>query len=192
MTARPVTYIRNRQRKQFNRANELNKDFLECYNKALDDPSLGYMGSIKKYWDIKHLELNYITAKNLRDHADCIKKKQVVLTAEGLNVTSRNSVDGVTYENIRTDLEITPESAKTIADNEIQSQEAPRDNMKEQLLILFNKNLESLKTKPLKLRHNATRTNKKLDEHVISTINDICGEALRSLSNIDYCDINYI
>ena len=115
------------------------------------------------------------------------------MTAEGLNnVTSKNSVDGVTYENFRTDKEITPESAKTIADNEIQSQEVPRDNMKEQLLSLFNKNLESLKSKPLELRHNATQINKKLHENVISTINDICREALESLSNIDYCDINNI
>ena len=29
MTSRPVTYIRNRQRKQFNWTNELNKDLLE-------------------------------------------------------------------------------------------------------------------------------------------------------------------
>ena len=108
------------------------------------------------------------------------------------NVTSTNYVDGVTCENIGTDKEITPESTKTIADKEIRSQETPRDNIKEQLILLFNKNLESLKSKPLELSHNTTRRNKKLDEKVISTINDICGEALQSLSNIDYWDINYI
>ena len=46
MTSRPVTYICNRQRKQFNWRNELNKDLLECYNKARDGPSIGYMGRI--------------------------------------------------------------------------------------------------------------------------------------------------
>ena len=193
MTSRPVTYIRNRQRKQFNWTNELNKDLLECYNKARDDPSMGYMSRIKRYWDIKHPELNQFTAKNLRGHADRIKKKQVVVTTESLNnVTSTNSVNGVTCENIGTDKEITPESTKTIANKEIQSEEIPRDNIKEQLVLLFNKNLESFKSKPLELRHNTTRINKKLDEKVISTINNICGEALQSLSNIDYWDINYI
>ena len=45
---------------------------------------------------IKHPELNHFTAKNLRDHADRIKKKQVVMTTESLNnVTSTNSVDEV-------------------------------------------------------------------------------------------------
>ena len=193
MTSRPVTYIRNRQRKQFNWTNKLNKDLLECYNKACDDSSMCYMDRIKRYWDIKHPELNQFTAKNLRDHADCIKKKQVVMTTESLNnVSSTNSVNGVTCENIGTDKEITPESTKTIADKEIRSEETPRDNIKEQLILLFNKNLESFKSKPLELRHNTTRINKKLDEKVISTINDICGEALQSLSNIDYWDINYI
>ena len=47
------------------------------------------------------------------------------MTTESLNiVTSTNSDDGVTYENIRTDKEITPESRKFITDNEIRSQEA--------------------------------------------------------------------
>ena len=48
-------------------------------------------------------------------------------------------------------------------------------------MSLFNKNLVSLKTKPLEQRHNTTRINKKLDKKVISTINDICREALQSL-----------
>ena len=122
-----------------------------------------------------------------------MQKRQVVMTTESLNnVTSTNSADAVTCENIRTDKEITPESIKTIADNEIRSQEAPRNNIKGQLLLMFNKNLESLKSKPLELCHSKTRINKKLDEKVISTINGICGEALQSLSNIDYWDINYI
>ena len=114
---------------------------------------MGYMSRIKRYWDIKHPELNQFTAKNLRDHADRIKKKQVVMTTESLNnVTSTNSVNGVTCENIGTDKEITPESTKTIADKEIRSEETPRENIKEQLILLFNKNLESLKSKPLELR----------------------------------------
>ena len=125
MTSRPVTYICNRQRKQFNWTNDLNKDLLECYKKkARDDPSMGYMGRIKRYWDIKHPELNHFTAKNLRDLADHIKKKQTVMTTESLNnVTSTNDVDGVTCENIGTDKEITPESTKIITDKEIRSQE---------------------------------------------------------------------
>ena len=80
------------------------------------------MGRIKRYWDIKHPELNYFTAKNLRDHADRFREKQVVMTTESLNnVTNTNSVDGVTCENIRTDKEIFPQSTKIIADNEIRS-----------------------------------------------------------------------
>ena len=59
-------------------------------------------------------------------------------------------------------------------------------------MFLFNKNLESLKTKPLELHYNTNRINKKLDEKVISTINDICGEAVKSLAHIDYWHVNYI
>ena len=83
------------------------------------------------------------------------------MTTESLNnVTSTNAIDHVTCENIRTDKEITPKSTKTIADNEILSQEAPRDNIKEQFTLLFNKNLELLKSKPLELCHNTTRIDK--------------------------------
>ena len=54
MISRPITYICNCQRKLFNWTNQLNKDLLECYNKARDDPSFGYMGRINRYWDVKH------------------------------------------------------------------------------------------------------------------------------------------
>ena len=44
------------------------------------------------------------------------------MTTESLNnVTSTNSVDDVTCENIRTDKEIFPQSTKITADNEIRS-----------------------------------------------------------------------
>ena len=76
------------------------------------------------------------------------------MTTESLNnVTSRNSVDGVTCENIGTDKEITPETIRR------RLEEAPWDNIIEQLMFLFNKNLESLKTKPLELHHNTNRIN---------------------------------
>ena len=107
------------------------------------------MGRIKRDWDIKHPELNYFTAKNPRDHADRIKKKISCPDNRKFNVTSTNTVKGVTCENIRIDEENAPESIKSIADNETRSQEAPRDTIKEQLMLLFNKDLESLKNKPL-------------------------------------------
>ena len=62
------------------------------------------------------------------------------MTTESLNnVASTNSVDGETCENIVTDKWITTETIKTITDNKIWSQEAPIDNIKEQLMLLFNK-----------------------------------------------------
>ena len=72
MTSRPSCKIYSQPSKK---AIQLNKDLLEFYNKARDDSSSGYMGRIKRDWDIKHPELNYFTAKNPRDHADRIKKK---------------------------------------------------------------------------------------------------------------------
>ena len=60
------------------------------------------------------------------------------MTTENLNnVTSSNSVDDVTCENIRTDKGITFQSTKIIADNEIRSQEAPRDKIKEHCYCLI-------------------------------------------------------
>ena len=65
------------------------------------------MGRINRYRDIKDPQLNYFIAENLRDHKDRIKQKQVVMTTEGLNiVTSTNSIDGVTCEDIRTGKEL--------------------------------------------------------------------------------------
>ena len=76
------------------------------------------------------------------------------MTTESLNnVTSRNSVDGVTCENIGTDKKITPETIRR------RLEEALWNNIVEQLMFLFNKNLESLKTKPLELHQNTNRIN---------------------------------
>ena len=41
-------------KKQFNWAYVLNKDLFDCYTKAREDPSKGYMKGLKNLWDTLH------------------------------------------------------------------------------------------------------------------------------------------
>ena len=44
---------------------------------AKSDSKIGYMNRMKKLWDEKHPELNFFSAKNLRDQASRVEKKRL-------------------------------------------------------------------------------------------------------------------
>lgn len=61
-TTKTISYRRNRDhKKQFNSTYELNNDLLDCYTKAREDPSKGYMKKIKNLWDTLRPELIILT-----------------------------------------------------------------------------------------------------------------------------------
>ena len=73
-TTKSISYRRNRNyKKQLNWTYELNKDLFDCYNEAREDPSKGYMKSLKILWDTPHSELNHFNEKYLRQQATYIQ-----------------------------------------------------------------------------------------------------------------------
>ena len=66
MALKPVSYRQNCDySKQFKWTYELNEDLHRCYNKARNDPRIGYMNRFKSYWNEIHPELSNFTSKNL-------------------------------------------------------------------------------------------------------------------------------
>ena len=53
------------------------------------------MKRMKKYWDERHPEFNFLSNKNLRDQASRIEKNKVVMATEIKTVTT-NIVENVT------------------------------------------------------------------------------------------------
>ena len=60
--------------KQFDSTYDLKKGIYNCYLKAKEDPKIGYMKRLKKYWDELHPEFNFRSDKNLRDQASVYRK----------------------------------------------------------------------------------------------------------------------
>ena len=90
------SYRRNRDcSKQFDWTYDLKKDVYNCYLKAKEDPKIGYMKRLKKYWDELHPEFNFLSDKNLRDQVSRIEKNKVVMPTEYETVTA-NIVENVT------------------------------------------------------------------------------------------------
>ena len=75
-TTKTVSYRRNRDHKnQFNWTYELNNDLLDCYTKAREDPSKGYMKKIKNLWDTLHPELNHFNENYLKQQTTYIQHR---------------------------------------------------------------------------------------------------------------------
>ena len=66
----------------------LNKHLYKCYVKVKEDPKIGYMNWLKEYWEEVHLELNYFSSKNLRDHVSSIIKCNVIMETS-FNIKNR-------------------------------------------------------------------------------------------------------
>ena len=93
---RKPCYRRNRDySKQFDWTYDLKKDLYNCYLKTKEDPKIGYMKRLKKYWNELYPEFNFLSDKNLRDQASRIEKNKVAMATENETVTT-NIVENVT------------------------------------------------------------------------------------------------
>ena len=80
---------------------EHNHDLYNCYVKARIDPSKGYMNRLKIYWDELYPELTNFNAKQLRQRATFIEKKNLHLTeTNNRNDTPRDAT--VEVSNLKT------------------------------------------------------------------------------------------
>ena len=78
-----VLYRRNRDySKQFECTYELNEELNKYYKKSKEDPRIGCMKSMKKFWDEIHPELAFFTSKNPRDQANRIEKRKITMETQ--------------------------------------------------------------------------------------------------------------
>ena len=88
-----VSYRRNRDyTTAFVWTYELNRDVYHCYQKAREDPKLGYMKRMKVLWDELHPELCTFNEKQLRQQATFVEKKGLISTT---NVTAEEGQTNV-------------------------------------------------------------------------------------------------
>ena len=77
---RSTSYRRNRDyTNHFEWTYELNRDVYQCYLKAHQIPTIGYMKRMKNYWDELHPELSHFSEKQLRQQASFGKSNGLVL-----------------------------------------------------------------------------------------------------------------
>ena len=63
MAQKSASYHQNRDySKQFEWTYELNEGHHRCYNKAREDPRIGYTNRLKSYWDKIHPEISKFTS----------------------------------------------------------------------------------------------------------------------------------
>ena len=81
-----ASYRRNRDYSTYFKWNyELNCDVYNCYIRAREDPSIGYMKGLKKYWDEIHPEFNFFTEKQLRQQPTFVEKKNSCIKLSRFN-----------------------------------------------------------------------------------------------------------
>ena len=92
---KPVSYHRNRDYSTYLKCTyELNCDVYNCYILAREDPSIGYMKRLKKYWDEINPEFNFFTEKQLRKQSTFVEKEKLVL---------QNNRDSISFEQLESD-----------------------------------------------------------------------------------------
>ena len=99
--SRIISTRRNRNYStQFTWSYELNVDlYNNCYKKAREDPSIGYMNRMKNLWDILHPEHSHFTTKQLRQQASNIEKKQLIFKNMQTPSNSQNTTSSVNNSN---------------------------------------------------------------------------------------------
>ena len=120
---------------------------------AKSDPKIGYMNRMKKLWDEKHPELNFFSAKNLRDQASRVEKNKVVMETEyriDKNQNNSNAVNNdTTEENSHLKSEHLAINNKSIvSDTEVQTVENPvpeaNTSINETIKDIFMQNITSI------------------------------------------------
>ena len=194
-----TSYRRNRDySKQFNWTYELKQDVYKCYLKAKEDPRLGYMKRMKRYWDEIHPELSHFSDKNLRDQATTVERRRVVMDTEFSNAN----------ENIATDQLISQETNNSVIDETNANNENPIDNndsfaennnrtlientnseLTDTLRNLFLTKYDTWKEKELAER-NSIVNKKRINGDIMKAMDRVLLEHLRSFETINYWDIN--
>ena len=83
------SYRRNRDYSSlFDWTYDLKRDVYNCYIKARENKSIGYLKIFKSYWDELHPGSAFLSDKNLRDVASRIAASKVVMDTEFHNTIS--------------------------------------------------------------------------------------------------------
>ena len=149
---------------------------------AKSDPKIGYMNRMKKLWDEKHPELNFFSAKNLRDQASRVEKNKVVIETEyriDKNQNNSNAVNNdTTEENSHLKSEHLAINNKSIvSDTKVQTVENPvpeaNTSINETIKDIFMQNIISINSMNFNDRNYNTRVNKTPSPDILKTIDDV-------------------
>ena len=156
------SYRRNRDySKQFDWTYDLKKDVYNCYLKAKEDPKIGYMKRLKKYWDELHSEFNFLSDKNIRDQASCIEKNKAVMATEYETVTT------IIVENVTLNEDNITNNEESSIDQSFLSLNLSQEALLEILPPMFQHNYETIKDQNIDKRVYSTKCNKKLSDYII-------------------------
>ena len=187
--AKTVSYRRDRDySSHFIWTNELNQDLLECYRKAKENPSKGYMNRLKYGWDIQHPTLTNFTTKQLHNQAYNIehKKSNNNLQNNTQSLGDIRNTDNNSNERkpIITD-EQPNDSNSMITENTQEHNENNQEyqHLKESLVTSFNTYINIYKSLELNERHLTTRNKNSPSDSSLKAINDLADDYLNSLND---------
>ena len=193
MALKPVSYRQNCDySKQFKWTYELNEDLHRCYNKARNDPRIGYMNRFKSYWNEIHPELSNFTSKNLRDQASRVEKRKTDRKAaenrRTLQLYNEKMVNDT--DNYVPAPEQQNEHQQASAVNHVTQELHDIDALRQKLKNIFDRNYQYYIKRELKDRVIPTKTNKKVELNILKNANEITSTHLQSIENISLREIN--
>ena len=208
-TKKSVSYRRNRDcTKQFDWTYDLNCDLYNCYAKAKESPTIGYVKRMKQTWDIIHPEFSHLSDKNLRDQVSRIIKNKIVMETEFSTDSNTNLIsqsDNVDISNNETvkesvnlvnnipmnivEIMLKTIKRKSLKENQRESN-AEYKLLKEKLKPIFLETIDIFGNKNIDERIYLTRVNTKINDTLLKCVDDLSKEYLTSLNSPNYWDEN--
>ena len=208
-TKKSVSYRRNRDcTKQFDWTYDLNCDLYNCYAKAKESPTIGYVKRMKQTWDIIHPEFSHLSDKNLRDQVSRIIKNKIVMETKFSTDTNTNLIsqsDNVDISNNETVKEsvnlvnniptnIVEIMLKTIKRKSLKENQRESNTeyklLKEKLKPIFLETIDIFGNKNIDERIYLTRVNTKINDTLLKCVDDLSKEYLTSQNSPNYWDVN--
>ena len=197
MSPKP-SYKRNHDyTRQFNWTYDLKRDVYNCYIKARENKSIGYMKRLKSYWDELHPGFSFLSDKNLRDVASRIALNKVVIDTEFDNTTSiateTDIVNNEVVEGVNCPVNIVNDQAtnKTTVQH-VPALSTTQEELLEVLRPIFERNYEIIKKQSIEERVYSTNCSKTLSDDAIKVISFISINKLNELIKPNFFDINVL
>ena len=190
------SYRRNRDyTRKFDWTYDLKRDVYNCYIKARENKSIGYMKRLKSYWDELHPGFAFLSDKNLRDVASRIAVNKVVIDTEFDNTSSIATETDIINNEVVDEVNCPVNIVKDQATNETTVQHVTplsttQGELLEVLHPIFERNYEIIKKQSIEERVNCTNCSKTSSDDAIKVIDFMSINKLNELLKPSFFDIN--